>query len=471
MRQVYKILTATVALMLLALPAAPPLLADGPAKANPPTVAAKRALLIVAPQKFQTELTPFVAHKKKELSVESASLEDVLAKSPGADDPEKLKHFLYKAWHERHVHYVLLVGDSAVMPVRYMVLDRADPAAFCYSFYPCDLYYADVAKADGSFDDWNAQKQGIHAQYFGEVRGEANKNDPVNYDAIHYRPELAVGRWPVHRPEEVRTMVAKSIGFETRVAAAGPSHFRAALIHNSGWIDGRWAMDAEAASLPKGWTIEKRYFCDAGCKSKDPPPNQDEVVKLLNSGVDLMLHAGHGLNDRWEQSLHVNDIARMKNADHLPVMMSIGCNTAQFCALAPYEPYVDVNGVKHKGTYAGEVFKAPPPPPATYQRGHYNSLGLGKQLLRAGPNGAVAYIGCNTGGQPCGLTLMDGFTKTWGSDPSARLGDCWMQAVSYYYDQQHLATIKPDADWYPPAIFFQAMKYMFYGDPSLKLPH
>ena len=28
-----------------------------------------------------------------------------------------------------------------------------------------------------------------------------------------------------------------------------------------------------------------------------------------------------------------------------------------------------------------------------------------------------------------------------------------------------------DAGWYPPAIFFQTMKYMVYGDPSLKLPH
>ena len=68
-------------------------------------------------------------------------------------------------------------------------------------------------------------------------------------------------------------------------------------------------------------------------------------------------------------------------------------------------------------------------------------------------------------------TLMDGFVKSWGNEPTARLGDCWMRAVCYYYDREHLATIKPDADWYPPSIFFQAMKYMFYGDPSLKLPH
>jgi hypothetical protein len=467
-RTILATLAAGAAMFFSGLPGSPSLRADEPAKAKP-AAAAKQTLLIVTPRSLQKELEPFVEHKKKELAVETAVLEDVLAKNQGSDDPVKLKHFLYQAWRERKVHYVLLVGDSEVMPVRYMVLDRYEPAAFHYSFYPCDLYYADVAKADGSFDDWNAQKEGFHAQYFGEVRGEKNKSDPINYDAIHYRPELAVGRWPVNTPEQVRTMVAKSIGYEKRIAAA-PTKSRAALIHSSGWIDARWALDQEADSLPKGWIIEKRYYSDAARKC-DPAPNRKEVVNLLNSGVDLMLHAGHGLNDQWEQSLYAHDLRRIKNANHLPVMMSIGCNTAQFCALAPYEPYVDVSGVEHKGTYAGEVFKAPPPPPAVYQKGKYNSFGLGKELLRGGPNGAVAYIGCNTGGQPCGLSLMDGFTHAWGRDPSARLGDCWMRAVSYYYDREHLATIKPNADWYPPSIFFQAMKYMFYGDPSLRLPH
>ena len=242
--------------------------------------------MIVAPRNFQKELQPFVEHKKKELSVESAALEDVLAQNQGVDAPEKLKHFLYKAWCERHVHYVLLVGDSSVMPVRYMVLDRVEPAAFNYAFYPCDLYYADVAKADGSFDDWNARKEGFHAGYFGEVRGEKNKNDPINYDAIHYRPQLAVGRWPVHKPEEVRTMVAKSIGYEKRIAAA-PSHVCAALIHNSGWIDARWAMDEEAKSLPKGWHIEKRYYSDAGPQVERPAaePGRDRASCSIPASI------------------------------------------------------------------------------------------------------------------------------------------------------------------------------------------
>jgi hypothetical protein len=468
MMRLRTLLAATFGLLLLGL--LPLSLSRGEDQTKGTTAAAKPSLLIVAPRAFQAELKPFIEHKAKELAVESAILEDVLAANQGVDDPEKLKHFLYKAWRERQVHYVLLVGDSEVMPVRYMVLDRYTPAAFNYSFYPCDLYYADVAKADGAFDNWNAGKEGFHSQYFGEVHGETNKNDPINYDQIHYRPELALGRWPVNTPAEVKTVVAKTIAFENRIASQPPASFRAAMIHNSGWIDSRAQMDEFAKALPQGWKIEKRYYSDAARPSSDPAPCQDEIVKLLNSGVDLMFHIGHGRADCWEQSLHVNDLARINNANHVPVMMSIGCDTAQFSALAPYEAYTDVNGVEHKGTYAGEVLKAAPTPPAAYQKGRHNSLGLGKQLVRAGANGAVAYIGCNTGGQPCALTLMNGFSRSWGRSTAPRLGDCWQETVAFYYDQEHLDSLKANADWYPPAIFFQTMKYMVYGDPSLKLP-
>jgi hypothetical protein len=49
-----------------------------------------------------------------------------------------------------------------------------------------------------------------------------------------------------------------------------------------------------------------------------------------------------------------------------------------------------------------------------------------------GPDGAVAYIGCNTGSQPCGLTLMRGFVETLATSETPRVGDCWKGAVAFY---------------------------------------
>ena len=154
---------------------------------------------IVAPERFHGELKEYVEHKQKLLTTAAVSLENVLKSTAGGDDPERLKRFLYDAWRKRQLKYVLLVGDVDVMPVRYMVLDRVTAAAFDYAFYPSDLYYSDLAKQDGSFDDWNARKDGFHAQYFGEVRGEKNKMDPINFDQIDYRPDVAVGVASQHR--------------------------------------------------------------------------------------------------------------------------------------------------------------------------------------------------------------------------------------------------------------------------------
>ncbi len=89
--------------------------------------------------------------------------------------------------------------------------------------------------------------------------------------------------------------------------------------------------------------------------------------------------------------------------------------------------------------------------------------------MRHGPNGAAAYIGCNTGGQPCALTLLDGFMSALHALPEPTLGDCWVQAIDHYYDAEHLGTLKPNKNWYPPSSFFQGMKYLVFGDPALKL--
>ena len=88
-------------------------------------------------------------------------------------------------------------------------------------------------------------------------------------------------------------------------------------------------------------------------------------------------------------------------------------------------------------------------------------------MREIGQSGAVAYIGCNTGSQPCALTLLDGFMIALRKAAHPRVGDCWASAISYYYDKEGLARLTPNDDWYPPAIFFQGMKFMLFGDPTL----
>jgi len=428
-------------------------------------------LLIIAPEAFVSALDEFVRHKQQTLPTRVEALENVLQTGAGADAPEKLKRHLYDKWRTEAFGYVLLVGDVDRMPVRYMVLDRITPAAFDYAFYPSDLYYSDLAGPDGSFNDWNRRKESFHGGYFGEVRGERNKEEPINFDEVDYLPDIAVGRWPVSTPEELARVAAKTIRYEKAVRAGEGAGLRnAALFGVDGWVDTRALMHRLADKLSARWQVHRRLYGNLPGRPRTPPPGHEQLIALFNEGLGLALHTGHGQPGSWEKCFSIRDMDRMTNTAVLPVIMSAGCSTASFAPLAPYDAYVDVNGKEHAGTDNKEVFTEPPPPPAPIQTGRFNPTGLGEQVLKRNDRGGVAYIGCNTGSQPCALTLLEGFVDAVARPGERRLGDCWTNAIRHYVSAERLATLKPSDGWYPPSIFFQGMKFMLFGDPSLPLP-
>jgi hypothetical protein len=416
-------------------------------------------LVLVAPAEWEGVLKPFVEARAKERPCTFVALEDALARNAGRDAPERLKRELHRRWKEEQLGYVLLVGDADVLPVRFMVLDRCTEPAFHYAFYPSDHYYADLARADGSFDDWNAEQQGFHAGYVGEVRGECHKDEPINFDRISYVPEIAVGRWPVSSAAEAEALARKTLAW----TPTGKSP-RALLAHAPDWIDAR----APAGALADAWQASGFEVLRQLYGGKDDEPSPASVARALHSGVDLAVHLGHGSEEGWHRCLGPAERDGLSNA-HPALYVSIGCSTAHLCNEPPYQPYLDQAGIAHRGTNAGEVFPEPPPAPACYQPGPLNSSGLGERLMRMPQGGAVAYIGCGTGAQPCALALLEGFGRALAADPATCVGDAWKEALAFYFEREHLAELKPDSGWYPPSIFFQGMKFLFYGDPTLRL--
>lgn len=440
----------------LACPVAPQ---DAPAAAPAASDAAPRALAIVAPAAWLSRLEPLRAARQRERATELVALEDLLAGESKGDAPERLKRWLYRAWKERRLGYALLVGDADVLPVRFMVLDRREPKACDYAFYPSDLYYADVADESGGFDSWNASADGLHARYFGEVRGETNKEGPINFDRVSYVPELAVGRWPVSDAKTLEQLVAKTLSWRP----SGPAP-RVVAVHPGGWVDERKRGAAMVERLhAAGFATTRRFFGDP-----DGEPDRAFVAKAIAEGADFVFHLGHGSPSGWEHCFGAREIEASRAA-HPALYFSVGCNTAEFCCEPPYGAYLDESGIVHRGTWNGELFRAPPPPPAALQPGPLNTTGAGETLMRLPTGGAIAYVGCDTGAQPCAVTLLEGFTTSLATRRDEPIGDAWREALAFYWKRERLADLKPDAGWYPPSVFFQGMKFLLFGDPTLRL--
>ena len=202
---------------------------------------------------------------------------------------------------------------------------------------------------------------------------------------------------------------------------------------------------------------------------RTPPPDQYEVERLLNGGVGMIFHIGHGSETSWDGCLDLVRLARIGNGDLPPVMFSIGPTTARYAPLPPSSPYLDATGKAHKGLDDGEQFAGPAPPPANDQRGAAYPTGLGVEFVRAGPNGAVAYIGSATGSKGYAWVLIDGFLDYYTSYAEPRLGDVWRAALAHYHGAYGLE--KPEAkDSYQVEILAQELSFRLFGDPSMRLP-
>lgn len=442
--------------------------------------AAASHLLIVVPREW-TAIAESFAREKRTLpwiaSCEVVSAESLSQHETG-DEAEQIKRGLFARWRSTErarFDSVLLVGDMHVLPTRYMMLDRATKAAHDVAFYPSDLYFADLTDDSGAFDDWNARTDGIHDRYIGEVHGESDKSGPIDADGCGLVPEIAVGRWPVASEDEARAVAEKTLRHERAVAAARRGEKSTAcpqspalVVACGEWIDNQDRITAVAELLRTPLGVSCLSYFDPD-PARRPDPRR--VSDALQAGASLVLHTGHGEPEGWQHGLRADDLARSSDPARscLPVIFSIGCSTAVVAPQPPYEAYLDADGVDHKGTNAGEVFEAPPPPPACIQPRRFAHASIGAKAVQMADGGAVAYIGCTTGSQPCAHTMLDEFARFMADDPDAATGAALRHTLTRYVELERLRELRPTDHWYPPSIYFQPMKFVYLGDPTVRI--
>ena len=190
-----------------------------PSDNHPFVQTAEYDLVIISPSIFTEELSSLVDHKNTMgVSTYLKTTEAIYNEYDGVDKPEQIKYFIKDAVETQGVSYVLLVGGMNSMitgvsrddanqgskdwhvPVRYTNLDVGsydDPG------FISDLYYADLYKEEGVFEDWDSNDNGIFSEWTS-----------FRKDDLDLNPDVYVGRLACRNENEVTIMVNKIINYE-----------------------------------------------------------------------------------------------------------------------------------------------------------------------------------------------------------------------------------------------------------------
>ena len=262
-------------------------------------------LMIITHEDFVTECERLSAWKNSTAMTSAVvSWQELAASFPGTDQPEKIKRGIAD-WHSRYrTKYVLLMGDSDVLPVRYITMDwnchTPEPAKITASdvvYSASDLYYADLYNASEDFADWDYDMNG----HYGELLGawKFTGTAPINYDRLDMHPDVAVGRVPASTSQEVRNYVDKVISYETNADLQSASWLSDALLIANGVNDlNQYVLSGNiGADLVTAGFTNTRLF-DVDMLNLPRPftyrPNNIIITNELNYGKGFVNFAGHG---------------------------------------------------------------------------------------------------------------------------------------------------------------------------------
>jgi len=294
-------------------------------------------MVIIAPKKFSSELRPLINHKNN-LGVHTflKTTEQIYSEYGGRDKPEQIKYFIKDAIETYNITFVLLVGGSKgirkqwYVPVRQTNVDVGWETGTISELYYADIYRYNESSASIEFEDWDSNDNGVFAEWFS-YKPE---------DIIDGNPDVALGRFACRNSEDVRTVVEKTIDYETKayysssskkMLVAGGDTFPNSL----SYYEGEMTTDAISALMENiGYSIIKLYTSDGSFTG----PN--DILREFRNGVGLVHLEGHGNpaeyvthppnNDTWIYGLTVNNMGRIRNRDPLPIVVIDACHSSQF---------------------------------------------------------------------------------------------------------------------------------------------
>lgn len=308
----------------------------------------KERMLIITTVNYVTVFDTLVDHYLKYgIEAQVLSTSDIFSNYSGLDLPEKIRNAIREKYMNEGVDYVLLGGNSLLVPHRGLSCQVFSGGTWISSNdIPSDLYYAGL---DGTWDD---NSNGIYGEY----------SDTTDLEEADLLPELAVGRMPASDEVGLKNMIVKSIRYQEEpiVEEMNKHVFFGEFL----WNDPiSWAADYlelliglrndngyTTQGLISGLNIKKWY-------DQDSLDYWDEttVKQELAQGYSFLHHDGHA-NTSYMMKFSLSevqdsDFVSVNGIDHTtPVFYSHGCNCGGFdystCIASKIvtSPYISVGG-------------------------------------------------------------------------------------------------------------------------------
>jgi len=224
----------------------------------------------------------------------------------GCDQAERIRFFIQDAYESWGTTYVLLGGDTGVVPVR-----MAYTRYYGGNFIPSDAYYADL---DGT---WNGDGD--------ELFGEAYSNETLPGDAVDLYSDVFVARAPVNNEVDVENFIAKCEAYEQAPEPRFTDRnlYLAEVLFPYDWSGGAYSLDGATDIVEPGMTSYDPALHSAKLYANlDPYPDAhplDDVaaVDSLDLGYNIVVHVGHGNKDVMRVGLNnyigLSDVSSLSN--------------------------------------------------------------------------------------------------------------------------------------------------------------
>jgi len=243
----------------------------------------------------------------------------------GADLAETIRNFISDAYAKWGVEYVLLGGDTDVIPER-----LGYTTYYTGEFIPTDMYYSCL---DGN---WNADGDSLWGEAFHSTQ------DPG--DQVDLYSEVYLGRMPASKVSEAEILIGKTLDYEAPADSVSKQKFL--MLGEVIWPD-PW-NGTDPVSTDGGEILELIYqtylsghpeiTTDRLFENYTAYPGSIVLTKAntmtyLEEGTNHVVHAGHGFSYNMsvgDANILTADAASLTNGDKLYSMYLMNCTNASF---------------------------------------------------------------------------------------------------------------------------------------------